>query len=333
MKLITLMALMLGFMIAPAQANTTLNIATLAPDGTSWMRLMRQAADDIRTETDGRVRIRYFPGGSQGGDKAVLRRMQIRQLQGGMMSSGALAHITNATQLYSLPFTFRNLDEIRAIRPQYDQYITDALKEQGYVLLGLSEGGFAYLMSNSPLKTSADVRAKKVWVPEGDVISQTIFKNGQVEPISLPLSDVYTSLQTGLIDTIGANLSSAIALQWHTKVQYATDFPLLFLFGMLVVDERAFDKVSAADQAVITRIMRATFRSMDQQNEKDEQGARQALQSSGVEFVQLSAEDRQAWNVLAENAIAELREQSVYPAERYNQLLQSLQSFRAQQAQ
>ncbi|QQD20475.1 C4-dicarboxylate ABC transporter [Oceanospirillaceae bacterium ASx5O] len=328
MKLISTIALLLGVMIAPVQAATTLKIATVAPDGTSWMRLMRQAADDIESATEGRVKVRYFPGGVQGTDKAVLRKMQIRQLQGGAVASGALAHITNMTQLYSLPFTFRNLDEIRAVRAEYDQRIAAALEEQGYILLGLSEGGFAYLMSNSPLRTSADVRSKKVWMPEGDVISETIFTNGQVQPIALPISDVYTSLQTGLIDTLAVNPSSAIALQWHTKLNYATDYPLVFLFGMLVVDARAFKGISAADQQVVRTAMAAAFKAMDGQNETDEQGAREALQQNGLEFVALSEADKEAWRQLAADSIASLRERKVYPVETYNQLLQTLTTLR-----
>lgn len=328
MKLITTLALLLGLFSPLTQAATTLRIATVAPDGTSWMRLMRQAADDIEAATEGRVKVRYFPGGVQGSDKSVLRKMQIRQLHGGAIASGALAHITNMTQLYSLPFTFRNLDEIRAVRAEYDQHIAAALAEQGYILLGLSEGGFAYLMSNSPLRTSDDVRSKKVWMPEGDVMSETIFTKGQVQPIALPISDVYTSLQTGLIDTLAVNASSAIALQWHTKLNYATDYPLVFLFGMLVVDERAFKGISAADQQVVRTAMAAAFKAMDTQNEKDEQGAREALQQNGLEFVALSEADKEAWRQLAADSIAELRERNVYPVDTYNQLLQTLTTLR-----
>src|SRR5690606_28916091 len=306
--------------------------ATVAPDGTGWMRLMRQAADDSASATEGRVKVRYFPGGVQGTDKAVLRKMQIRQLQGGAVASGALAHITNMTQLYSLPFTFRNLDEIRAVRAEYDQHIAAALEQQGYILLGLSEGGFAYLMSNSPLRTSADVRSKKVWMPEGDVISETIFTNGQVQPIALPISDVYTSLQTGLIDTLAVNPSSAIALQWHTKLNYATDYPLVFLFGMLVVDARAFKGISAADQQVVRTAMAAAFKAMDGQNETDEQGAREALQQNGLEFVALSEADKDAWRQLAADSIASLRERKVYPVDTYQQLLQTLTTLRSRSA-
>ncbi len=333
MKLITAVALTLSLLSPFAQAATTLKIATLAPDGTGWMKLMRQAADDIKTETEGRVKIKYFPGGVQGSDKSVLRKMQIRQLQGGAVSTGAMAHITNVTQIYSLPFTFRNLDEVRAVRAEYDHHIATALQDKGYVLLGLSEGGFAYLMSNQPIKTSVDARSQKVWVPEGDMISQTTFENGQVEPISLPVSDVYTSLQTGLIDTVAVNATSAIAMQWHTKLSHATDFPLVFLFGMLVVDERAFNKIDAADQAVVKRLMAAAFRAMDVQNEKDEKGAREALINNGMQFVELSEEDKVAWRKMAKDSIDTLREKSVYPAELYNQLKQTLESKRQAAAQ
>ncbi|MAK91723.1 MAG: C4-dicarboxylate ABC transporter [Oleibacter sp.] len=331
MKFLTAAAIALSLLAPLSQAATTLKIATLAPDGTNWMKEMRKAAATIKKETEGRVSVKYFPGGVQGSDSTVLRKMRINQLQGGMMSIGALADVSNVTQLYSLPFTFRNLDEVSAVREEFDPYITDTLAKKGYVILGLSQGGFAYLMSDTPLKSSVDVRNKKVWVPEGDRMSQTIFENGGVQPISLPVSDVYTSLQTGLIDTVAINPSTSIALQWHTKVNYATDFPLVFLFGMLTVSDKAFSRLSDEDQAIVKRVMRDTFAELDKQNAKDEEGARQALIQNGMEFVQLTEEDRVAWRKLAADAMKELREDNVYPVETYNKLVNKLEALRAQQ--
>src|SRR5690606_32011635 len=90
-KRIFLFAFLTILWLPLTQAKTvTLKVATLAPDGTGWMKMMRQAATDIQAETEGRVRIRYFPGGVQGSDKSVLRKMQIGQLQGGAVSTGAL---------------------------------------------------------------------------------------------------------------------------------------------------------------------------------------------------------------------------------------------------
>ncbi|MAD43703.1 MAG: C4-dicarboxylate ABC transporter [Oceanospirillaceae bacterium] len=330
MKFLTAAVLALSLLAPVSQAATTLKIATLAPDGTNWMKQMRKAAATIKQETEGRVKVKYFPGGVQGSDKSVLRKMRINQLQGGMMSIGALASASNMTQLYSLPFTFRNVEEVNAVRDEFDPYIKDALADKGYVVLGLSEGGFAYLMSDSPLKTSVDVQNKKVWVPEGDRISQTIFENGGVQPVSLPVSDVYTSLQTGLIDTVAVNPSTSIALQWHTKVSYATDYPLVFLFGMLVVSDKAFNRMSETDQATVQRVMRETFAALDKQNAKDEQGARQALIQNGMEFVQLSEDDKIAWRQLADDALKELREDDVYPVEVYQKLVNRLEALRAE---
>lgn len=326
-----LISLLLALVLtSPASHAATLKIASLAPDGTNWMKMMRKAAKDIKKQTDGRVKIKYFPGGVQGSDKSVIRKMRIRQLQGGAVSTGAMGHIANASLLYNLPFTFRNLAEVRAVRAEFDPIIKQALAKKGYIVLGLSEGGFAYLMSDKPLKTSDDVRTQKVWVPEGDVISQTTFEAGNVEPISLPVSDVYTSLQTGLIDTIAANPTGTIAMQWHTKLNYAIDFPLIFLFGMMIVDERAFNKLSAADQDVVRTTMTKTFKAMDAQNEKDEAGARMALQQNGMEFVELSDTDKALWQQLANKALAELKSKDVYPADVFDRLQQRLQEYRSQ---
>ncbi|WP_221797615.1 TRAP transporter substrate-binding protein DctP [Oceanobacter mangrovi] len=326
-KLIAL-GLMLLAMSGLSQAATTLKIATLAPDGTNWMKSMRAAADQISAETDGRVKIKYFPGGIQGSDKTVLRKMQIGQLSGGAVSAGALGDIAKEAQLYSLPFTFRNQQELSAVRSEFDHYITDAMEAKGYVVLGLTEGGFAYLMGNKPLRTKADFVGTKVWAPEGDVVTATVFQKAGIEPIMLPLSDVYTSLQTGLIDTVGVNMTASIALQWHTKLTHVTDLPLLSLMGTMIVSDKSFSKISADDQAIVRRVMKDTYAAMDSQNTKDEEGARQALQNSGLTFVELSDADKATWQQLADETLAELASKDVYPVDIYKKLQARLTELR-----
>jgi TRAP-type C4-dicarboxylate transport system substrate-binding protein len=324
----------LGLMLlclSPMSQAATLKIATLAPDGTNWMKQMRAAADEIKQETAGRVKIKYFPGGVQGSDKSVLRKMQIGQLQGGAVSSGALTNIANEVQLYSLPFTFRDPAELSAVRAEFDHYIVDALEARGYVVLGLTEGGFAYIMGNKPLKTTDDFQGQKVWTPEGDIVSQTVFQKAGIEPISLPISDVYTSLQTGLIDTVGVNLTASIALQWHSKLSHVTDLPLLSLLGMMVVDQKAFDKLSAEDQTIVRRIMKATYARMDKQNAEDEIGARKALEDSGMIFVQLTDAEKATWQKLADDSLTELASKGVYPVDLYKKLQARIAAIRAGQ--
>jgi TRAP-type C4-dicarboxylate transport system substrate-binding protein len=303
----------------------TLKIATVVPNGSSWMKEMKAAAKEVKAKTDGRVKIKYYPGGVMGSDKTVLRKMRSGQLHGGAISAGALAHIYNGVQLYSLPFTFNNLDEVRHVRKTFDPIISQGLADKGFQLLGLSEGGFAYLMSNKAITNASDIQGQKVWIPEGDLIGNEIFTVAGIRPIASPVSNVYTGLQTGLLDTVTINPAGAIALQWHTKIQHLSDEPLLLIMGMLVVDKKAFKKVKADDQVIVKQAIAAAFKRLDSINEKGNIGARAALQKNGVIFDKPSGSELRE---IARQALENLKKVDAYPAETYQEMQQVLENYR-----
>ena len=308
----------------------TLKIATVVPNGSSWMKEMKAAAKEVKQKTDGRVKIKYYPGGVMGSDKTVLRKMRSGQLHGGAISAGALAHIYNGVQLYSLPFTFNNLDEVRHVRKTFDPVIAQGLADKGFQLLGLSEGGFAYLMSNKAINNAADIQGQKVWIPEGDLIGNEIFTVAGIKPIASPVSNVYTGLQTGLLDTVTINPAGAIALQWHTKIQHLADEPLLLIMGMLVVDQKAFKKIKADDQIIVKKAVADAFKRLDTLNEKGDIGARAALQKNGVIFDTPSGNELRD---IAKQALINLKKVNAYPAKAYQKMQQVLEEYRNGQQQ
>jgi TRAP-type C4-dicarboxylate transport system substrate-binding protein len=324
-----LVSSLIAFTSSQAMAKT-LKIATVVPNGSSWMKEMKAAAKEVKQKTDGRVKIKYYPGGVMGSDKTVLRKMRSGQLHGGAISAGALAHIYNGVQLYSLPFTFNNLEEVRHVRKTFDPIISQGLADKGFQLLGLSEGGFAYLMSNKALTKASDVQGQKVWVPEGDLIGNEIFTVAGIKPIASPISNVYTGLQTGLLDTVTINPAGAIALQWHTKIQHLADEPLLLIMGMLVVDNKAFKKIKAEDQIIVKQAVAAAFKRLDTINEEGDIGARAALQKNGIQFDKPSGTE---WREIAKQALANLKKVNAYPAETYEQMQKALTEYRQGQQQ
>lgn len=322
-------ALILLFLLTPlSHASSTLKIATLAPDGTSWMKEMRAAAKQIKQQTDGRVTIRFYPGGVMGNDNSVLRKIRIGQLQGGAITGGGLSAIYNEAQIYTLPFQFRNLQEVDAVRRVMDKQIIDGLQKEGFISFGLSEGGFAYLLSNSPVKSTENMRALKIWIPEGDRINANMFKELGISPIPLPLTDVLTGLQTGLIDTIASAPIGAIALQWHTRVNYLTQVPLAYLYATLVVKEKALMKLSKADRAVVKRTLEATFVSINQQNRKDNIQALAALKRQGIQFVSPSPDQQLAWERHARTTLEKLRSDGIVNAKMLNRMQTLIQQKR-----
>lgn len=296
-----LLVLAMGFAV-PVPA-LTLKIATISPDGTVWMKELRKAAAQIKARTDGRVKLRFYPGGVMGSDKNVLRKIRIGQLHGGAMTGGGLEQIHFDSQIYSLPFAFRSFAEVDYVRKHMDDMILDGLWERGYVGFGLAEGGFAYLMSNTPIQRQADLGRHKIWVPEGDTMSQIAFKTVGVSPIPLPLPDVLTALQTGLVDTVAASPIGAIALQWHTRVKYVTDTPLMYLYGVLIIKRKVFERLRPEDQAVLREVLEAAFRRLNHINREENAQARQALMEQGIRFVAPAAEEQARWYDLVTRAV------------------------------
>ncbi len=321
-------ALLAGLLCAgPAQA-IEIKVATVAPDGASWMREMRAGAEEIRDLTDGRVVIKFYPGGVMGNDSQVLRKIRIGQLQGGAFTGGGIAERYAGFNLYGIPLLFRSLDEVDYVRSRLDTKLQAGLADAGFVSFGLIEGGFAQLMSNEPIRRVEDMRRRKVWSPEGDPIGFRVLQAMNLSPVVLPPTDVLTGLQTGLLDVVAASPVLALVLQWHTKVKYVTDLPISYVVGIFAIDIRVFNRLSAADQVVVRTVMGTVMRTMDQQARQDDRDARAVLEQAGLEFVAVAPEDIPGWRRTIEGLYPELRRRSDIDTNLLDELLALLEEYR-----
>ena len=297
MKKIIFFASALALTALNVQA-ATIKIATIAPDGNAWMTEMRAAATAIKTRTSDRVELKFYPGGVMGDDATVLRKIKIGQLQG--------AAITPDAAVYSQPFQFRTLDEVDKVRAKLDAQLKASFEKAGYYAPGISGGGFAYLMSVKDIHGKDDLKSAKVWVPQGDHIAEVAFKAAGVTPIPLQLADVYTSLQTGLIDTAANTTSGALAFQWHTKVKYMVDSPLIYVIGVLVIDKKAVDALSPEDQKTLNEEIGGAFTRLEKITRDDNAQARDALRKQGITITQPNAAESKAWDEIGVAARKEL---------------------------
>jgi len=323
-----LMLILLGLMLSlPVQA-TTLKIATLVPDGTSWMKAMRAAATEITTRTEGRVKLRFYPGGVMGNDKSVLRKIRAGQLHGSVLTSGGLSALYPDVQIYSFPFMFRSYQEVDYVRTRMDQAIIDGLGKRGFVSFGLSEAGFAYLMSQRPISSVEEFRHNKVWTPEGDKLARIGLQAMGVSPIPLPITDVLTGLQTGLVDTIGASCVAAIALQWHTRIKYLTDNPAFYLYGSLVIKKRALKKLSSPDLQILADVRGRVLKEINAKTRLDNENARQALLKQDIQLVTPNDEEITQWHVSVARAVAEMKRQEDFSEKLLRQSERLISEFR-----
>jgi TRAP-type C4-dicarboxylate transport system substrate-binding protein len=295
-----------GLLVSGQAVAKTYKIATVSPDGLAWMKQLRAGAKEVETLTEGRVKFKIYPGGVQGDDFTVLRKMRIGQLHGGVVASSSLTRFYPDLQIYSLPLQFRDNEEVDFVRQRMDDTIQQGLRDNGMETFHLTETGFAYLLSQKPVSTLEQMQSLKIWVPDGDPIAARIIESFGVSPIPLYLTDVLAGLQTGLINAVAVPPLVALALQWHNHVQFMTELPLMYTYSMLTLDEKTFAKMDEGDQVIVREVMNRVFKKIDAANRADNEKAYAALLSQDIEKVDPDLSGIEAWRKQAGQTIEDL---------------------------
>jgi TRAP-type C4-dicarboxylate transport system substrate-binding protein len=271
-----------------------------------WMEKMRQGAKKIAKKTDNRIRFKFYPGGVMGSDKDVFRKMRINQLQGGTFPGGTLSKFFPGCCIYTQLMKFNSIKEVDYVRQYMDKYIIDGLEKAGLVTFGLASGGFAYIMSTSPIESVKDLHKQKLWIPDDDPASKGAVDVFGITPIPLSLVNVKPSMQAGVINTIATSPVGAIILQWHTQVKYLTDMPFIYLYAALAINKKIFFKIPKMDREIIRNEMTKVFHEIGIQNDLDNAKALETLKNQGIKFILPSKNSLKEWHLKAEAASAAL---------------------------
>ena len=234
-----------GFALAKNNnsGSYTVKFATLAPEGSTWMNVMRDLDKEIREKSNNRLKFKIYPGGVSGDEKDVIRKIRIGQLHAGGFSGVGTGQILPEARVLDLPFLFNTREEIDHIYNTFFEYFSNAFHKKGYTLLGWIEVGPVHIFSNKPITTINDMAGIKMWMWEGDPLAQEMMKALGISPYPLSLTDVLISLQTGLIDTVYGSPLAAISLQWFTKIKYISMYPLANSSGAVLISNKFFKKL------------------------------------------------------------------------------------------
>lgn len=269
-------------------AGTKIKFATLAPDGSTWMNVMKDYAKAVKDATNGEIKFKIYPGGVSGDEKDVLRKMRIGQLHSAGFTGVGLGEILPEVRILDAPFLFNSYEEVDYVSSRLFDYFSEKFEKKGYVLLGWAEVGFVYVMTNQPVKSLADMSGVKMWMWEGDPIAKATFSSINISPIPLSITDVLTSLQTNLIDGVYVSPLGCVALQWHTKVKYLLDLPLADSNGAVLITKKQFNKLDAEQQATLLKLSKEYFGKLTQMSREDNAKSLDLIKEAGIQFTEIN---------------------------------------------
>jgi TRAP-type C4-dicarboxylate transport system substrate-binding protein len=285
-----------------AKPENLLKIATLAPEGSTWMTLMHELDERVREETGGEVGFKFYGGGVQGDERIVLRKMRNGQLHGGGFTGNGLGIIAPSLRVLEVPFLLETEDEIDALYEELGDELEAALEDGGHVLLGWAEVGFVHLFTREPVRNLDDLRRTKMWLWEGDPLPEAFFAEAHVAPVSLAITDVYTSLQTGLVDGVYCSPYACVVLQWHTQVGAMSRVPITHAIGAVIVSKRAWDRISDESKATVRAIAADVFERLKQSSRADNRQAKRDIEAAGLEIVDIPADAMAEFREIGERA-------------------------------
>jgi TRAP-type transport system periplasmic protein len=319
-----LLTLALIFCLSPSWAQE-IKIGLLAPEGTTWARKMREMADEIKQATGDKVTLRLYFGGAQGDEHDVLRKIRVGQLQGGIFTGKTLGEISGDVRVLEIPFNF-NGDRAKASKALQGMtpYLDGKLKEAKFTNLGFFEIGDVYYVSQKNTPSLASLSGVKIWSWEGDKLVSAMVESLKLVSVPLPITDVLSSLSTGIIEAAYAPPLGIIALQWNTRVNYLLDLPLSFSVGAFLVSDKTWSRISPEHQKIVKGISERYISEINEANHKDNQDALGALKAMGIEFLKFPEADLATSMALREEMVQKLTG-SLFSKEAFDQLNTLLQ--------
>jgi TRAP-type transport system periplasmic protein len=291
--LVRMVGLMAGVAVSLGAASAAVadewRIATLAPEGSAWMKILSRGAEEVNKTTSGRVTVKYYAGGVQGDEKDVVAKMQAGSLDGGAMTSVGLSLVDESIRVLELPMMFQSVEELDHVRKKMWPTFKARYAKKGYHLGDPGDVGFLYFYSNTPIKSLGDLTKAKVWMWSEDKLVRAMYRRLGVNGVPMGVPDVLPALNTGRINAAYASPLAAVALQWYTKVKFATSMPMAYGIGATLVRKDKWDKMSAADQKAVQKVLTTQANKLRAAVRKDNQRAFQAITRAGVKVIETPA--------------------------------------------
>lgn len=285
---------------------------------------LEQFANTVSEKSGGRIQIRIFPNGQLGSETEVLEQLMAGVVAMTKVSAPGLATYNEAYHTFGLPYIFddtQNFYDIMDSQPMRDFFLST--QEDGFVTLTYyTSGARSFYTVNRPIRKPEDLKGLKIRVQ--DMKSQTdMMKALGGTPVAMAYGDVYTSLQTGIIDGTENN-ETALTTGKHGEIckVYSVDQHAM-IPDTLVMSSAIWSELNEEDRQIILDAAYASTEShkiaWDSAIDEAVEEAKATMNVTFIEDV-----DKDAFRKATENMIDEYSQR--YP--KVKQLLEIIDSVK-----
>ena len=237
---IALAALAGAILSAPPAQAQVLKLATLAPEGSPWHDVIADVGENWKALSGGRITLRIYAGGVAGDEPDMIRKMRVGQLQAAALSGAGLAQITPEIQALQMPMMLSSYEELDYVRDRLAPKLEAITEAHGFKILNWGDAGWVRFFVDRPAIRPTEMKPLKIFTWEGDPTYAEVMKRMGFQPVPMAATDIYTGLQSGLINAFPTTPIAALSYQWFGLAKHMTDVRWAPLVGGMVVTATAW---------------------------------------------------------------------------------------------
>lgn len=244
-------------------------------------------AEQVDEGTDGRWTINHYGASQLGDERELIEAVSMGSVDMTIVTNSPIGNFVPEALFYDLPGLYSDIDHVEAVNESYvvNEYLADALLDQGLVFLATTHGGFRNMTNNrGPIENVEDLSGLTVRVQESPMIDATYSAVGGVNTVPIPISELYTALDSGVANaqenpTILVRDFDLAEVQDYMSITEHSFFP-----RHLLINEGVWETMSEEDQQVFLDAADEAAAFKNQYYRDESEQARQDLESLGMQI-------------------------------------------------
>lgn len=271
---------------AAAECEMTLRSSDTHPDGYPTVEGVKAMAEEVKEKTGGRICIEVFPSAQLGEEKDTIEQTQFGVIDMVRASFGTFNDIVPVTQLFSLPYLFRSEEHMHNVLDgPIGEEVGAKFEEHDLVALAYYDGGArSFYNSQKPIESIEDLEGMKFRVMQNDVFVDMMDALG-ANATPMPYGEVYSAIQTGVIDGAENNYPSYDSSGHAEVAKYFTLDQHLMVPEVVAVSKMTWDKLSSEDQEIMREAARNSAELQRQLWADQEAASEEKVVEAGSEII------------------------------------------------
>lgn len=245
---------------------------------------------DLKKRSDGEVVIRIYPNGQMGSPRENLEMLQNNALDMTKVNSSELESFIPEFAVFNLPYLFKDDAHLkRVLYGKTGDLLEQKAEEHGVKIIATYVGGTRSFYAKKPLKSPEDLKGLKIRVISTPTTNKLIELLGAT-PVSVPLGEVYTAIQQGVVDGAENNIPSYYQTRHVEVAKYYSIDSHTSMPDYLVVSLNSWKKLSPEQQKLVIEAAQASEKYQNDLWDKETEHDRQESEKLGAEFIEVDKE-------------------------------------------